>query len=143
MSVYAKKFVNHGRNGIPDTRLFQSNGERRGGLEGTGIPVNGDHIAVRDGAGIVDGALRYSGAGRAADEQDGQQAAYYESGDSSAFEVADQTQAEQAETEHPTGNGETRFFPVIPGHNGNGTHGQNGNNGISAGSNGSGRKRTA
>lgn len=135
--------LNNPWNGISSPRLFQSNGERRGGLDGAGIPIDGDHVAVRDGAGIVDGALRYSGAGRTADQQDGEHAGYYDSGDLSAFDPADQTQSEQAESEHPAGNGETRFIPVVPGHNGNGTHGQNGNNGISAGSNGSGRKRTA
>jgi glycosyltransferase involved in cell wall biosynthesis len=127
-----------------DARLLNGNGNGRGKLNGTGGAVNGDGIAgIASLSGAGSAATPTTSAGRGADYHRSQNTAPQDGKHSPSLDLSHQIEPEQSETEEAGGEQAMARIAVIRGDNSPGSNGKQGTDGASAGSNGSGRERTA
>src|ERR1035438_7636862 len=126
-----------------DLQLLDGNGNGRGQLHSTGIPIDGDDIAAAAGIGSLGRAAGAAPtAGGRPDNHRGQNTSSQNSDEALALNLADQGQTEHTETEEPGSGQEVAPVAVVGGNNGGGGYSKDGVDGTGSGSNGSGRERT-
>ena len=126
-----------------DLQLPYGDGNGRGQLNGTGIPIDGDDIAAAAGIGSPGRAAGTAPtAGGGPDNHRGQNTSSQNSDEALALNLADQGQTEHTETEEPGSGQEVAPVAVVGGNNGGGGYSKDGVDGTGSGSNGSGRERT-
>src|ERR1700686_306967 len=130
-------------NGRDDIRLLNGNGNGRGHLDGTGVPLNGDRVGGSPRDGSVDHAaagLTTPATGRASDNHRSQDTSAQHSDDSLALHLPDQNQSEQTETHKPGSGKEVIPLAVARGRDLSRGDSQNGTGRVSSGSDGSRRE---
>lgn len=126
-----------------DLQLPYGDGNGRGQLNGTGIPIDSDDIAAAAGIGSLGRAAGTAPtAGGRPDNHRGQNTSSQNSDEALALNLADQGQTEHTETEEPGSGQEMAPVAVVGGNNGGGGYSKDGVDGTGSGSNGSGRERT-
>jgi glycosyltransferase involved in cell wall biosynthesis len=126
-----------------DLQLPYGDGNGRGQLNGTGIPIDSDDIAAAAGIGSLGRAAGTApAAGGGPDNHRGQNTSSQNSDEALALNLADQGQTEHTETEEPGSGQEMAPVAVVGGNNGGGGYSKDGVDGTGSGSNGSGRERT-
>ena len=110
---------------LPPFALLHNDGDGSGHLERSGVPVNGNGVAARDGkTGMLAAALA---AGDGADHGGTQNPGPYQLVGPPAIDISNQHHSEHAEPEQPLGQKETTPFAVIPrAAHGTGSDGQDG-----------------
>ena len=129
-------------NGAAEPKLFDSNGDGRGRLNGTGHPVDGDGVAVNYRTGIH-GLETVSAARRSPDGNSQQDNGSKRKEDVPTSSASHQGDSEQAETEQPGGEKEVSTWSPVHSRRNGGFHGEDRTDGSSAGGNGRGGERTA
>ena len=126
-----------------DLQLPYGDGNGRGQLNGTGIPIDSDDIAAAAGIGRLGRAAGTApAAGGGPDNHRGQNTSSQNSDEALALNLPDQGQTEHTETEEPRSGQEMAPVAVVGGNNGGGGYSKDGVDGTGSGSNGSGRERT-
>jgi hypothetical protein len=132
-------------NGIMESQLIHGNGNVRGKLNGSATPGNGHNIGLGSRTEGAGGTGRTPSASREAHDHRNHSADSYDGDQAPAFNLPDEANPQQAESQPPIGPNAEPFVSLIPGKNGSGSRSdrENRNRTPRAGSNGNGSKRTA